>query len=75
MSAIEMMDPKMDAGMRCNRRAKKPYTFQTAKEVKGLHIHIQFLINYLSCLANLNYDFKAEIRTLFELPKRYVFKY
>ncbi len=33
MSAIEMMDPKMDAGMRCNRQAKKPYSFQSALEV------------------------------------------
>uniref|UniRef100_A0A182N844 Protein MAK10 homolog n=1 Tax=Anopheles dirus TaxID=7168 RepID=A0A182N844_9DIPT len=31
MSAIEMMDPKMDAGMSCNREAT-PLTFETAVE-------------------------------------------
>ena len=30
MSAIEMMDPKMDAGMLCNRGNNKPYTFEEA---------------------------------------------
>lgn len=30
MSAIEMMDPKMDAGMLCNRGNNKPVTFQQA---------------------------------------------
>ncbi|XP_014213220.1 N-alpha-acetyltransferase 35, NatC auxiliary subunit [Copidosoma floridanum] len=30
MSAIEMMDPKMDAGMLCNRGSNKPYTFSQA---------------------------------------------
>lgn len=33
MSAIEMMDPKMDAGMHCNRGTTKPLTFQQAVEV------------------------------------------
>lgn len=32
MSAIEMMDPKMDAGMLCNRGNNKPYTFAQAAE-------------------------------------------
>ncbi len=32
MSAIEMMDPKMDAGMRCNRQERKPFTFRTGVE-------------------------------------------
>lgn len=32
MSAIEMMDPKMDAGMCCNKEAT-PLNFQTAVEV------------------------------------------
>lgn len=35
MSAIEMMDPKMDAGMCCNREAT-PLTFDTAVEVQLL---------------------------------------
>ncbi|XP_041975143.1 N-alpha-acetyltransferase 35, NatC auxiliary subunit isoform X2 [Aricia agestis] len=30
MSAIEMMDPKMDAGMMCNRGSPKPLNFQQA---------------------------------------------
>ncbi|XP_012260667.2 N-alpha-acetyltransferase 35, NatC auxiliary subunit [Athalia rosae] len=30
MSAIEMMDPKMDAGMLCNRGNNKPYSFKQA---------------------------------------------
>lgn len=33
MSAIEMMDPKMDAGMLCNRGTNKPYTFNQAVEI------------------------------------------
>ncbi|XP_058810914.1 N-alpha-acetyltransferase 35, NatC auxiliary subunit [Phymastichus coffea] len=32
MSAIEMMDPKMDAGMLCNRGNNKPYTFSQAAD-------------------------------------------
>ena len=32
MSAIEMMDPKMDAGMRCNRQERRPLNFKTAAE-------------------------------------------
>lgn len=32
MSAIEMMDPKMDAGMCCNKETL-PLTFSTAVEV------------------------------------------
>ena len=35
MSAIEMMDPKMDAGMLCNK-AKKVVPFETAVQVKFL---------------------------------------
>ena len=32
MSAIEMMDPKMDAGMRCNRQERRPRNFKAAVE-------------------------------------------
>ena len=32
MSAIEMMDPKMDAGMRCNRQERRPLNFKTAAQ-------------------------------------------
>jgi hypothetical protein len=33
MSAIEMMDPKMDAGMLCNRGSKAALNFDQAVEV------------------------------------------
>lgn len=33
MSAIEMMDPKMDAGMLCNRGGKPPMNFDQALSV------------------------------------------
>jgi hypothetical protein len=33
MSAIEMMDPKMDAGMICNRGARKAKTLSQTLEV------------------------------------------
>lgn len=35
MSAIEMMDPKMDAGMICNRGAKKAKSFDQSVDVSG----------------------------------------
>lgn len=34
MSAIEMMDPKMDVGMGYNRHEPPPHTFQSAAEVQ-----------------------------------------
>ena len=37
MSAIEMMDPKMDAGMLCNK-AKKVLQFEPAAKASGLII-------------------------------------
>ncbi len=42
MSAIEMMDPKMDAGMRCNRKNNggKPMTFESARERGHLKVDI-----------------------------------
>ena len=33
MSAIEMMDPKMDAGMMCNQIKRKVLSFEQAVEV------------------------------------------
>ncbi|XP_076630546.1 N-alpha-acetyltransferase 35 [Colletes latitarsis] len=38
MSAIEMMDPKMDAGMLCNRGNNKPCTFTQAVESGALKL-------------------------------------
>ena len=34
MSAIEMMDPKMDAGMVCNQAKRKVLNFSQATEVR-----------------------------------------
>lgn len=36
MSAIEMMDPKMDAGMCCNKNTEPPLTFETAVAVSDI---------------------------------------
>lgn len=44
MSAIEMMDPKMDAGMHCNRGTTKPLTFQQAVQVKLHYAQCYFKI-------------------------------
>ncbi|XP_076658561.1 N-alpha-acetyltransferase 35 isoform X1 [Halictus rubicundus] len=38
MSAIEMMDPKMDAGMQCNRGSNKPCTFTQAVDSGALKL-------------------------------------
>ncbi|XP_046490624.1 N-alpha-acetyltransferase 35, NatC auxiliary subunit [Neodiprion pinetum] len=38
MSAIEMMDPKMDAGMLCNRGNSKPYSFKQAVDSGALKL-------------------------------------
>lgn len=38
MSAIEMMDPKMDAGMICNRGSKKALSFDQALEAGILQL-------------------------------------
>lgn len=37
MSAIEMMDPKMDAGMICNRGVRKIKSFEQAIKVNVWH--------------------------------------
>lgn len=36
MSAIEMMDPKMDAGMGCNKNPAGPLTFDAAVSVSRI---------------------------------------
>lgn len=41
MSAIEMMDPKMDAGMLCNRGNKAALTFEQAVEVKYSSLNLK----------------------------------
>ena len=37
MSAIEMMDPKMDAGMMCNQTKRKVLNLQQSIEVRHYH--------------------------------------
>lgn len=52
MSAIEMMDPKMDAGMRCNRGNKPPLTFHQAIERNILPLHNIPLKDQLAVMDN-----------------------
>lgn len=55
MSAIEMMDPKMDAGMCCNKNPGGPLTFETAVNVRiSLYLLTTsstglFMLNLNSC--------------------------
>ena len=60
MSAIEMMDPKMDAGMICNRSSNTPLSFEEAvatghlvlsKEDLNWADMVGFLLNSLGLLA------------------------
>lgn len=44
MSAIEMMDPKMDAGMLCNRGNKSAISFDQAVQVKKRMFIITIMI-------------------------------
>ena len=39
MSAIEMMDPKMDAGMTCNRASSAPVSWQDCVDSGELVLH------------------------------------
>lgn len=52
MSAIEMMDPKMDAGMLCNRGNPKPLNFQQAVDVSVSDYYIDFLLPAFSATPN-----------------------
>lgn len=51
MSAIEMMDPKMDAGMCCNKNTPTPLTFETAVSV-SLYMTIR-IPQYTSFIWNI----------------------
>lgn len=61
MSAIEMMDPKMDAGMCCNKNSA-PLTYEVAVQVKTtkpilaciLHADHFNLVNWISFPNNEN---------------------
>jgi hypothetical protein len=46
MSAIEIMDPKMDAGMLRNTGKNVPYTFETAVEVSSTAVMSSELMVY-----------------------------
>ena len=49
MSAIEMMDPKMDAGMLCNRGSKCVLTYeQTVAVYLFIYLPVHLLILYFS---------------------------
>lgn len=50
MSAIEMMDPKMDAGMLCNRGNKVALTFEQAVDVG---YKLLYTIEHRTRLGNL----------------------
>lgn len=64
MSAIEMMDPKMDAGMCCNKNPGGPLTFETAVNVRFCHYfehkcfdwfsHCSTLKNFIALLDEEN---------------------
>jgi hypothetical protein len=58
MSAIEMMDPKMDAGMRCNRQERKPHTFRSGVAAGHVNLsalrpseHVGVMDSTLACLV------------------------
>lgn len=59
MTALEMMDPKMDAGMRCNKNKTPPLTFETALESGQLKLEnfsfpelIGIMDSSLSCFVS-----------------------
>lgn len=59
MSAIEMMDPKMDAGMLCNRGTKKAKSFEESVEDGSLKLDnltnaelIGIIDNTLACIVS-----------------------
>lgn len=57
MSAIEMMDPKMDAGMMCNRGNKRPLNFDQAVAVRICieNVLVYLLrVNLVACLSSLH---------------------
>lgn len=56
MSAIEMMDPKMDAGMCCNKNTEAPLTFETAVSVS--------VIVERTCAINLLCSISIPIRQI-----------
>ena len=66
MSAIEMMDPKMDAGMLCNK-AKKVLQFEPAVKVS---VGILFVYIYVQCKPACNFPFAF---LLMDTTAQYIF--
>ena len=66
MSAIEMMDPKMDAGMICNRSSNTPLSFDEA--VTSGHVVLSKgeltwadMVGSLSCLEVISSLFQLRL--------------
>lgn len=57
MSAIEMMDPKMDAGMCCNKNPGGPLTFETAVNVSITFCSVTIYIKTGSFMFILDFLF------------------
>ena len=70
MSAIEMMDPKMDAGMLCNK-AKKVLQFEPAVKVS---VGILFVYIYVQCKLACNFPLlKNTAFLLMDTTAQYIF--
>ena len=50
MSAIEMMDPKMDAGMMCNQAKRKVLNFEQSIEV--IYLLLSSIIRFSAKMFN-----------------------
>lgn len=57
MSAIEMMDPKMDAGMCCNKNTDTPLTFDTALSVRKRRTESKSIMMMMMSLIKLCVSF------------------
>ena len=61
MSAIEMMDPKMDAGMMCNQTGRQVMGMEQSIQHRGLKIKdlspdeiIGIIDNTLACIVSIS---------------------
>lgn len=64
MSAIEMMDPKMDAGMLCNQISRKVYNLEQAVEVSLSCVLVENITTFQTMailVGSFIYFFLAEI--------------
>ena len=62
MSAIEMMDPKMDAGMMCNQAKRKVLNFQQAVDTGAIKMEnleltelVGIIDDTLACMVSCHY--------------------